>query len=73
MYKIKECFMIPVFSSPNLYSSDPTCLGPTHIWYNVISNHNCLKIKKNKKKEDNQKKTTKIMISGGEKFSQIRI
>ena len=65
--------MIPVFSSPNLYSSDPTCLGPTHIWYNVISDHNCLKIKKKKKKEDNQKKLQKIMTSGGEKFSQIRI
>ena len=51
--------MIPVFSSPNLYSSDPTCLGPTHIWYNVISDHNCLKIKK-KKKEDNQKKLQKL-------------
>ena len=61
--------MIPVFSSPNLYSSDPTCLGPTHIWYNVISNHNCLKIKKKKKKEeDNQKKLQKLWYQGVKSF-----
>ena len=60
--------MIPVFSSSNLYSSDPTCLGPTHIWYNVISNHNCLKIKKKKKKEDNEKKLQKLCYQGVKSF-----